>query len=74
MVSTTVRLPRSAARTARAAAVVVLPTPPDPQHTITPAVSSSRSTSQPCSAIGQTLGPQRLRDAVETSEIDGLGQ
>jgi hypothetical protein len=35
MVSTTVLRPRSAARTAIAAAVVVLPTPPEPQHTMT---------------------------------------
>src|SRR4051794_41022380 len=35
MVSTTTARPYSAARTAIAAAVVVLPTPPAPQHTTT---------------------------------------
>ena len=34
MVSTTTLRPRSAARSASAAEVVVLPTPPEPQHTM----------------------------------------
>ena len=36
MVSTTTLRPRSAARSASAAEVVVLPTPPEPQHTMIP--------------------------------------
>ena len=42
IVSTTTVRPYSAARSAIAAAVVVLPTPPAPQHTTTRLVVSSR--------------------------------
>jgi hypothetical protein len=57
MVRTHTVRPRWAARRARAAAVVVLPTPPEPQHTITPTARSSirastsrwRSCGSPCS-------------------------
>jgi hypothetical protein len=45
MVSTQTERPCSAARTARAAAVVVLPTPPAPQQTRIRASLSNRSTS-----------------------------
>src|SRR5579863_5675312 len=44
-VSTTTFLPRSAARSATAAATVVLPTPPEPQQTITRVRGSSASRS-----------------------------
>ncbi len=49
MVSTTTFRPRSAARSPSAAAVVVLPTPPEPQHTMIRVCgsSSSGSTSSP---------------------------
>ena len=45
MVSTTTLRPRSAARSASAAEVVVLPTPPEPQHTMISVPRSSRSAS-----------------------------
>src|SRR6478609_8579228 len=45
MVSTTTLRPRSAARSASAADVVVLPTPPAPQHTMIWVVRSSSSAS-----------------------------
>ena len=62
MVSTTTLRPRSAARRASAAEVVVLPTPPEPQHTMIPRLrSSSRaSTSRICfGSWVATSGPMR---------------
>src|SRR4051812_46646701 len=62
MVRTTTRRPRSAARRARAAEVVVLPTPPDPQHTMIPVCGSSSmaSTSRDRTPV-RTCGPTRER-------------
>ena len=65
IVSTTTRRPRSAARSPRAAEVVVLPTPPEPQHTMMPTEGSSRrpSTSRRGAALvdcGPTLALERV--------------
>ncbi len=62
MVSTTTLRPRSAARRASAAEVVVLPTPPDPQHTMIPRLRSSRSASTSSTSRGSCVaisGPTR---------------
>ncbi len=64
MVSTTTLRPRSAARRARAAEVVVLPTPPEPQHTTMRVRGSSisASTSRSAEAAGWAAsGPTRPR-------------
>ena len=64
MVSTQTLRPRSAARRARAADVVVLPTPPEPQHTmIRVPGSSSRSSMSSGSAWSPVAasGPTRAR-------------
>ena len=90
MVSTTTLRPRSAARSASAADVVVLPTPPDPQHTMmSVAGSSSRaSTSRtgepsvpatrgPTRVVGLTPSPvcrARLGQLVEPAEVDAVRQ
>ena len=72
MVSTTTLRPRSAARSASAADVVVLPTPPEPQQTMMPVCrsSSSASTSRTRVAAGSrgrsgpTRGCERSRHAL----------
>src|SRR4051812_29138224 len=76
MVSTHTRRPRSAALSASAAAVVVLPTPPAPQHTTIEAVSSSSSTSKvltkapsPQPSVLQVAG-----QLVETGQVGRSGQ
>ena len=57
MVSTTVRRPASAARTPRAAAVVVLPTPPEPQQTMMcVAGSASRASMSRVAADSHSAG------------------
>src|SRR4051812_9788569 len=62
MVSTTTFRPRSAARRANAADVVVFPTPPEPQQTMMPVrgSSSSASTSSDCGLVDRAAsGPTR---------------
>ena len=62
MVSTTTLRPRSAARSASAADVVVLPTPPEPQQTMMPRLRSSSRASTSRSCLGSwvaTSGPTR---------------
>ena len=79
MVSVTTRRPCSAARTPRAAASVVLPTPPDPQHTM---IFVSRVGKQcldievlSCGALLDEFGGQRVEAAdvggVEVGELVG---
>src|SRR6476646_4707405 len=64
MVSTTTLRPRSAARRASAADVVVLPTPPEPQHTMMPVPRSSSRASTSRLAAGPACGPTRPRVRV----------
>src|SRR6478735_727901 len=62
MVSTTTLRPRSAARRASAADVVVLPTPPEPQHTMMLRSGSSSRASTSRTSLGSwvaTSGPMR---------------
>src|SRR4051812_15293933 len=85
IVSTTTVRPYSAARSAMAAAVVVLPTPPAPQHTTTRLEVSDRivckSSARGAVLIGalcssrkrsspNPLGGKRFGEFVQTSEID----
>ena len=59
MVSTTTLRPRSAARRARAAEVVVLPTPPAPQHTMMRVPGSSSSASMSRGPAWSPVGGER---------------
>src|SRR5262245_54703174 len=71
MVKTTVRRPWcSAARSAIAAAVVGLPTPPGPQHP-TIRVRGSLSTAS-TSNTQSSLSAQDLGELVQTREIDAI--
>src|SRR4051794_129282 len=77
MVRTHTFRPRSAARSASAAEVVVLPTPPEPQHTMMDEASSRASTSNGFAAV-VTTSHHALRDEavghlVEPTQVDGLG-
>src|SRR5262245_42883423 len=88
MVSTTTVRPYSAARNAIAAAVVVLPTPPAPQHTTTRLEVSVRI--EPMSRAGgvvlidfssigrfacssDALMGERLGEFVQAAEVDSVG-
>src|SRR6476646_6681442 len=83
MVSTTTVRPYSAARSAIAAAVVVLPTPPAPQQTITRFEVSCRieamSRAGGVVLIGvlrspHTLLGERFSQFVQTAQVDTVGQ
>ncbi len=83
MVSTTTWRPRSAARRASAAEVVVLPTPPEPQHTMMPVPGSSSSAStssrgavrRPGPAVDpRPEGPTRVRAFTATPVPADRGQ
>ena len=82
MVSTTTLRPRSAARSASAAAVVVLPTPPLPQHTTIRVAGSQRTASRSSrgrlsgAAHGAPIPASRSRSGqlVQPAEVDAVGQ
>src|SRR5664279_5834362 len=89
MVSTHTRRPCSAARRASAAAVVVLPTPPEPQHTMIPVprLASSASISRRGAAVPgisvlvevtahspQALVSEGGGKLVQPAEVDALSQ
>ena len=90
MVSTTTFRPRSAARSASAADVVVLPTPPEPQQTMMPVSGSSISaftSSAGCAWSAPRAGPlegvtgschalvlQAAGQLVEAAHVDAGGQ
>ena len=82
MVSTTTVRPYSAARSAIAAAVVVLPTPPAPQQTITRFDVSCRIAAMSRAGGVVLIGLLRSPDAllgecfgqfVQTSQVDPVG-
>src|SRR5690242_3349371 len=82
IVSTTTVRPYSAARSAIAAAVVVFPTPPAPQHTTTRLALSrridpmSRATGAVliiCLSSPHALLGERFGQFVQTAEIDAVG-
>src|SRR5882757_4499723 len=67
MVRTTAVRPRSAARTPRAAAVVVLPTPPEPQQTMMRVLRSSSSGSMSSTGLSRLISLLSVRVVVRVA-------